>query len=184
MNHPLLDQLDDLAIQARRDGDALVLEGDTALVGSGLLTEIKSAKPELLRILDCEASLFAQWRSKSEGTPPDFLWSRLRDVSLKFIASPWAGRAVRLGWRERELFGVFSGQMSAVTIRVDAQGLVSTIALAPFAIRLVALGPAHAILETQSGSRLATPREPTGPSITWWHHRTFDCVPQTERTVQ
>src|SRR5262245_13195404 len=118
-----------------------------------------------------DRNVLASWQAKIEGmTAGGKLWDALRTASLSFLASPYVRDAIQFGWTEKELFGVFCGSAAAIPTRVDAQGLVSAIALAPFTYRLVALTATHAILQTEDGARLTGARELTGPTVPWWRH--------------
>src|SRR5262249_20854450 len=58
----------------------------------------------------------------------------LKTAALAFLESDLAGQAVELGWTGLELFGVLEhGEAEAVRLRSDAKGIVSLVAVAPWA---------------------------------------------------
>jgi hypothetical protein len=102
-------------------------------------------------------------------------WERLAQCSLQFLAPAcdWAMAALRLGWDEVDLFGVFEGDLPALRCRYDARGLVPSVALSAFPLKLATIIEDHAILtNTVTGARLRHNRWMTGGqySIPWWRH--------------
>lgn len=123
------------------------------------------------RLSGREVDLLETWHAAVLRVKAAGLWSHLRTASLAFLESGFAADAVRLGWNERDLFAVFSGITSAIPIRVDALGLVTTTALAPFTYRILEIGPDHAMIETETGARHRARRgPPCSASVVWWRH--------------
>jgi hypothetical protein len=60
--------------------------------------------------------------------PTTRLAEKLQSKSREMLGVDWLPRAIEAGWSERELFGIHP---TAPKVRVDAEGLVTTIILAP-----------------------------------------------------
>ncbi len=146
-----------------------------------LIDALRAHKAELIAFLaaqdaraaiDERAAILGRWRAEIDAAPAfENPWRTLKAVSLRFLASPRAREAVALGWDELALFGVFSGDAAALSIRVDAQGLVSGMALSVFDYRIMALAADCAILATGSGARHTHRRGVTcAAAIPWRLH--------------
>jgi hypothetical protein len=86
--------------------------------------------------------------------PTTRLAEKLQSKSREMLGVDWLPRAIEAGWSERELFGIHP---TAPKVRVDAEGLVTTIILAPWQLSLRDLDGDAARLITPSGSVLVHP---------------------------
>lgn len=95
---------------------------------------------------------------------------RLVAMTLGFLASEWALKALAAGWDEPALFGVFDGEAGAMRSRYDAQGLVPAIALSVLTLKPVEITADAAILQSRTGSRLRHGRFLPGAEYcaSWW----------------
>jgi uncharacterized protein (DUF927 family) len=98
-----------------------------------------------------------QWMGLMQVPPRSTpLGRRLVDFSEVFLRSAWALKALRVGWDELDLFGVHPTHPN---IRLDAQGLVPSIALSSFQLKIAMLTADTAVFRTESGSSLRHARQ-------------------------
>jgi hypothetical protein len=117
----------------------------------------------------------ALWQAEIEALPPsaEHDIDRLRTVSLEFLQSGHAAEAVRQGWTEIDLFGVFGGDLHTAKGRLDARGLVPLLAWAPWQpLKLKHIGPGFVTVITPFGSVLRQRRERPAKTlaIAWWRN--------------
>jgi hypothetical protein len=115
------------------------------------------------------------WRADIEAAPETKLHSfdKLKDVSLRFLASEWPMKALAAGWDEVALFGVH--ESAAPRERLDAQGLVPLITWGVLGCTILGLDRHAAALRTQQGSTLHQPRMRANfdAALVWWRHSTL-----------
>jgi hypothetical protein len=92
----------------------------------------------------------------------------------RFVESDWLEGGIRCGWPMVALFGISA---HAPMVRVDAQGLVTSLALSCFRnSELQTIAEDHAVIRTQSGSPLTHRRFMPGmdAAVLWWNRRDLD----------
>lgn len=98
---------------------------------------------------------------------------RLERLTRLFLDTEHFADAVRLGWSDRELFGCAP---EAASLRVDRQGVVTSLALSALAgPKLRRLEPDRAVIECASGSVLVSHRCAPGAALgdPWFEQSTF-----------
>lgn len=98
---------------------------------------------------------------------------RLERLTRLFIETEHFSDAVRQGWTDRELFGCAP---DAAAIRVDRQGIVTSLALSSLAgPKLRRLEPHRAVIECASGGVLVSQRCAPGGAIgePWFEQPAF-----------
>jgi len=128
---------------------------------------------------ECGASLdelaarqIAYWRSRIQALPEptDRRLSAIKPTCLEGLTQSWAHNAARLGWNEREMFGL---DPAAPTVH-NLNGLLPNLALTAFRrpVKIVEIRIAEAVIVTGSGSMLRHFNTGhAGPSI--WEHSAF-----------
>jgi hypothetical protein len=110
------------------------------------------AEPDALYL-----SVARQWMGYMQALPRTTpVGRRLADFAEVFLRSPWPLKALPVGWGELDLFGVHP---THPTIRLDAQGLVPSIALSSFQLKIAILTADTAVFRTESGSTLRHARQ-------------------------
>ena len=110
------------------------------------------AEPDALYL-----TVVRQWMGYMQVLPrTTSIGSRLADFAEVFLRSPWSLKALRVGWGELDLFGVHPTHPK---IRLDAQGLVPSIALSSFQLKIAMLTADTAVFRTESGSSLRHARQ-------------------------
>jgi TubC N-terminal docking domain len=117
----------------------------------------------------CSAKI-REWASRLTVIPPD-LPSEILNLYMRtrlFLRQQHAFKAVTLGWDEISLFGVFPGK--GMARRLDAQGLVSGIALAYRDYTILSIGNDAAMVRAVTGGPLRYPRFQSGAqyAVVWW----------------
>jgi len=95
---------------------------------------------------------------------PDPRWQQLLHDAQTFLTSPWAPRAMALGWEERALFGLHP---RAPFARYEARGLVPALE----GRRLLCLSESCAAMQAPSGARLSLYRaalDPYREAVPFW----------------
>ncbi len=118
----------------------------------------------------CSATVSA-WQSAIARlpTPLSTDGQKLLDTARWFLGSPFCEEAIRCGWSELELFGCHERKPLA---RLDAMGLIPTLAWSKLDAKLRAIDHEAAVLETRSGSQLTHWRFRTENSeaVRFWDH--------------
>jgi hypothetical protein len=97
-----------------------------------------------------------RWEALIDAMQPTTqLAEKLQSKSREMLSVDWLPRAVVAGWSERDLFGIHP---TAPKVRVDAEGLVTSIILASWPLRLLDLNGEAARLVPPSGKPLIHPR--------------------------
>jgi hypothetical protein len=110
------------------------------------------AEPDALYL-----TVVRQWMGYMQALPRTTpIGRRLADFAEVFLRSPWSLKALRVGWGELDLFGVHPTHPN---IRLDAQGLVPSIALSSFQLKIAMLTADTAVFRTESGSSLRRGRQ-------------------------
>ena len=112
----------------------------------------------------------AEWAGKLTVIPSD-LPSEILKLYMRtrlFLRERHAFTAVKLGWDEISLFGIFPGK--GMERRLDAQGLVPGIALACRDYTIMSIGNDAAMVRAVSGGALRHPRFQSGAqyAVVWW----------------
>ena len=111
-------------------------------------------------------------RIKALSEPTDRGLSKVRCIALDCLAQRWTHQAAALGWTDAELFGLHH---EAPTERIEAMGLVSSLALSVLRHPLKVMGIKDAAATVRTGNcALLTHcrfRPNLGPPI--WEHPTF-----------
>lgn len=99
-----------------------------------------------------------------------------REVSLVFLDGDLALEAVRCGWCELPLFGIFDGALEAAKARVAARGLIPTLAWSSIGLAVEAINREHAVLRTRTGAMQKHPRFPREAerAVPWWLLRAIE----------
>ncbi len=122
-------------------------------------------------------SILSGWFGEIEalGAIADRDLQRLGDASLAFLVTPHAAAALRSGWDDIDLFGVFDGPLPFTRARLDARGLVPLLAWAPWKLTIQRIGADFAEAITGSGALLRHPRVRPSKHLAapWW--RSFVC---------
>ena len=117
----------------------------------------------------------AYWRQRIEALPEptDRRLSNVRRIALDHLAQPWTHQAAKFGWTAAELFGL---HRAAADVRVDAMGLVSSLALSKLRppLQVVDITSVAATVSTRSGAVLThfRLRPNLGPPV--WEHPAFE----------
>ncbi|MGA7329329.1 MAG: hypothetical protein WBX25_33810, partial [Rhodomicrobium sp.] len=115
------------------------------------------------------------WRAAVEAIPApcNHNGERLLNASLSFLASENATLLLSCGWDEIALFGVHRG--IAPRERLDAWGLVTTLAWSTLSLTIKEVAAGHCVLTSQNvqgGSQLVFRRHKAGlaNAVPWWRH--------------
>ena len=118
------------------------------------------------------------WRAKiaTLGTPTDKRLAGIRAAGLVCLAEGWVQDAAALGWNDAELFGL---HRDAPTVRIEAMGLITSLALTPFRppLTIAALTSATATIRTGTGATLTCARFHPGIGAPVWTHPAFTTSP-------
>jgi hypothetical protein len=115
----------------------------------------------------------ASWRAEIErfrpASPPV---KKLKEASLEFLAGPLAIQAVRCGWCELSLFGIFDGNAEAARNRLGARGLLPALAWSSLHMKLDSIDREHAVLVTPTGAVLRQRRYQAEIELAteWWRN--------------
>ena len=112
------------------------------------------------------------WRQRLHGfTPQTTVGVKLRAAALAFLDSVIAVQAVKLGWTEPELFGVFDHEdAEVIKLRGDAKGVVPYVALAVWpGTRLESFAVTHAVIVTGSGAILQRLKWAAANTVPFWN---------------
>jgi hypothetical protein len=106
-----------------------------------------------------------------EFIPPSAEWAELQAASLRFITSPWLGRALMGGWDELELWGAFpTSRIEVVRRRSDCLGLAPALALG-MGCSFESIDEHQAVMSRKrTGARLVHRRALPGRhyAVLWW----------------
>jgi hypothetical protein len=112
------------------------------------------------------------WGSAIVAAPktgnPDL--DKLAAVSLRFLASDWATKALVADWDETALFAIHEGQSPKE--RIDAWGLVPLLAWGVHRCTIESFSRNSCELRTQRGATLRQPRMWANfdEAVPWWRH--------------
>lgn len=127
---------------------------------------------------ESSSDLTALWHAAIAGfdLAGDSDLSKLRDASLRFIASEWLPIAIAQEWDELELWGCFPAPLEFARRRLDCLGLVPSLALGR-GCTLIEIGrDAAAVTRRDTGSRLRRGRTLGGKEWAkpWWQALSAD----------
>ena len=108
----------------------------------------------MLGFADADALFLAvmgQWKTTVQALPRVTpLGNSLAQYAEVFLRSPWPIRALRVGWGELDLFAIDPTHPN----RLDAQGLVPSVALSTFRLKIATLTADTVVLRTESDAGL------------------------------
>ena len=166
---PLPDPADKIA--AYHERFAIVTE-------AGDVTETEAhatAQDEVSSDIETLASQqIAFWQQKLQLLPePKDQWlAKLVPGCRAQLHADWVIDAAVFGWTDVELFGLHP---TAPNVRVEAMGLVVSIACSPFSrpVEVSSLTSADAVLQTGTGARLRYSRFKATERVPIWKHHAF-----------
>jgi hypothetical protein len=125
-------------------------------------------------LVELAARQVAYWRHRIEALPEptDRRLSNVRCIALDCLTLPWAYQAATLGWTAGELFGL---HRDAANVRVEAMGLVSSLALSKLRppLQVVDISESAATVSTGSGAMLTHRRLRSNLGCPIWRHPAF-----------
>jgi hypothetical protein len=157
----------------------LKLKGPKSALNEDVLNELRAIKAELLKLLSAPEPqpqspaerVVSEWQSAVEQvTPQTPEITKLKEVSLRFLASPDALAAVENGWDAVSLFGMHEG--NAPKERVGEWGLVIFLAWGVHGCTVETVDQKVCALRTRSGAvqTLRRNRANFDQSVPWWQH--------------
>jgi len=162
---------------------SLKFKGPKSAVDVETLAQLKEHKAEIVQLLSNAARVRA-WRKAITAVPLPEPWTdaerlaareieALRDHSIAFVDGDFILDAVHCGWGEIEIFGVHEG--TAPVERLDAYGLMPSLAFSTLGLTLTGIDHDHAQLTSWTGSVLRHPRVRHNHSgaVPWWRHPHF-----------
>ena len=112
------------------------------------------------------------WRSEIAATPQTGIrdFDRLATVSLRFLESEWAIKALAADWDETALFAVHEGQSPKE--RIDAWGLIPFLAWGIHKPSIISFDANACMLRPSGGEPLRQPRNRANfdQAAPWWQH--------------
>jgi hypothetical protein len=112
------------------------------------------------------------WCSEVTAAPRSEIhgFDKLRDASLRFLASDWALTALAAGWDDLGLFAVHEG--TAPRERLDAWGVLPFFTWGVHKYSIVRFERDFCLLRTSGGSELRQPRMRSNfdQALVWWAH--------------
>ncbi len=112
------------------------------------------------------------WLSEIAATPQTGIhdFDRLATVSLRFLESEWAMKALAADWDETALFAVHEGQSPKE--RIDAWGLIPLLAWGIHKPSIISFDANACLLRPSAGEPLRQPRSRANfdEAVPWWRH--------------
>jgi hypothetical protein len=179
----IIDRARQSGVVLERHGERLVWRAKTA-PDSGFLVLLKTHKAALLDTLpdadsmpapDAIAAPLASWRAFILAAPTTAArgFDKLAAVSLRFLDSEWASKAVASLWDAVSLFGIHGGP--APRERLDAWGLLPLLAWGTHRYSIFGFDAHACLLRTSNGATLRQQRHRANfdAALAWWLHPTL-----------
>lgn len=113
-----------------------------------------------------------RWRLEIAATPQTGIrgFDRLATVSLRFLESEWAMKALAADWDETALFAVHEGQSPKE--RIDAWGLIPFLAWGIHKPSIISFDANACLLRSPAGEPLRQSRSRANfdEAVPWWRH--------------